>query len=109
MTIEFEIVPPPGAATPATAAPVGVSPPPDIPPGWELATQTLRRIKIPGSSTSTIKPTATVVSATVASTFAPMIIYLFSSLNHPLPAEVALALPTMFAFLGGWFHPAGRT
>jgi zinc transporter ZupT len=84
--------------------------PAEIPVGWELATQTIRRIKTPGAAvpSSSIKPTGVVVGATVGSMLAPMLAGVCASIGHPLPTEIALALPTVFAFVGGWLHPAGR-
>lgn len=94
--------------TPASAAPASAAPL-DIPPGWELETQRLRRIKAgePAAAKS-IAPTAPVVGATIGSTMGPLIAYMASSIGHPIPPDVLIALTTLTTFLGGWFHPAGR-
>ena len=108
------LVPATPAPTPAqtvSAVLVPLNPGEDIPPGWELSTQTIRRIKAPAgaaAASSSIKPTGVVVGAAAGATFAPMVLYMCNALGHPLPPDAALALPALFAFLGGWLHPAGR-
>lgn len=96
----------PASAAPAVAVPVTLA---DIPPGWELETQRLRRIKTGAvAAAKSIAPTAPVVGATIGSTIGPLIAYCASSIGHPLPPDVLIALTTLTTFLGGWFHPAGR-
>jgi hypothetical protein len=98
---------------PASAAPAPVVTlinPDDIPPGWELATQQLRRIRVPGAAPAAapIRPTAPVMSATAGAGIGPLIGYLASTLGHPIPPDVMVALTILTTFLAGWLHPAGR-
>lgn len=96
----------PASAAPSPAAPLQPS---EIPPGWELETQRLRRIKAGEPiAAKSIAPTAPVVGATIGSTVGPLIAYVASSIGHPIPPDVLIALTTVTTFLGGWFHPAGR-
>lgn len=99
----------PQAPASAAAAPAAPLSPGDIPPGWELETARLRRIKAPEvAAPKSIAPTAPVVGATIGSTIGPLLAYCASSIGHPIPPDVLIALTTLTTFLGGWFHPAGR-
>jgi hypothetical protein len=81
-----------------------------LPEGWELATQQIRPIKAaPAPTTSGLKPTAPVMSSTVATMFAPILAAGLAAAGHPIPTEVLVALPTLFAFIGGWLHGDGRS